>query len=99
MDPCSARSGDVAQLKYFECLFGRGVSVILAVAGMAFFIVLLIGGFKYLTSGGDPKALDSAKKTLTYAIGGMVILALAFLFLRFIEVFTGATVTNFVITR
>ena len=99
MDACSARTGNIAQLRYFECLFGRGISVILAIAGIAFFIVLVLGGFKYLTSGGDPKAIDSAKKTLTYGIGGMIVLALAFLFLRFIEVFTGAVVTNFVITR
>lgn len=87
----------VATLKGLEGLFGNLVSGLLSFAAIALFIMLLIGGFKYLTSGGDPKNLESAKATLTYAIIGMVLLALTFLILVLIEEFTGANVTNFVI--
>lgn len=76
-------------------VFSNVVQVALGLGGIVFFIMLISGGFKYITSGGDPKAVEEAKKTLTYAIGGMVLLALSFFLLRFIEVFTGAEVTKF----
>ncbi|OGM57321.1 hypothetical protein A3E46_01295 [Candidatus Woesebacteria bacterium RIFCSPHIGHO2_12_FULL_46_16] len=86
---------DVPTLKGFEAIFNNVVSVALAFAGIVLFIMLISGGFKYITAGGDPKGVEEAKKTLTYAIGGMVLLAASFLLLRFIEQFTGANVTQF----
>ncbi len=96
MDPCSAISSEgVFQLRYFECVFGNVVNVVLGLAGIVLFIMLLLGGFSYITSGGDPKKVESARNTLTYAIGGVIFIALAYLILKFIEVFTGAPVTEF----
>lgn len=85
----------VATLKGLEAVFNNVISVVLALAGIVLFIMLLSGGFKYITSGGDPKGIEGAKKTLTYAIGGMILLAMAFLILRFIQEFTGVDVTKF----
>lgn len=88
-----------AQLSQLEDVFGSVVTSLLALGGIVLFLMLLSGGFKYLTSGGDPKATEGAQKTLTYAIGGMVLLAGSYMILRIISDFTGADVTNFVITR
>jgi len=87
--------GDVAQLRDLEGVFGNVVSVVLGLAGIVLFIMLILGGFSYITSGGDPKKVESARNTLTYAIGGMIFIALAYLILKFIEVFTGVPVTEF----
>lgn len=86
---------DVATLKGVECVFENAVSVILALAGIVVFIMFLIGGFKYLTSGGDPKALEGAKGTLTHAILGLIVLVFAFLILVIIQAVTGINVTQF----
>lgn len=82
-------------LKALETIFSNVVGVILGLAGIALFIMLILGGFKYITAGGDPKAVDSARKTLTYAIGGMVLIAAGYLILQFIYQFTGVNVTQF----
>ena len=87
--------GDVAQLRDLEGVFGNVVSVVLGLAGVVLFIMLILGGFSYITSGGDPKKVESARNTLTYAIGGMIFIALAYLIIKFIEVFTGVPVTEF----
>ena len=87
--------GEPATLQSFEGMFERVIAALLGLAGILLFIMLLAGGFKFITSGGDPKSLESAKKTLTYAIGGIALVALSYLILRFIGVFTGADVTNF----
>jgi hypothetical protein len=57
--------------------------------------MLIVGGFKYLTAGGEAPAVESARKTITYAIAGLVLVALSFLILRFIYAFTGVDVTQF----
>ena len=84
-----------AQISDLEVVFENIIAVALGFAGIVLFIMLLVGGFKYLTSGGDPKAVQGAKSTVTVAIGGMILIALAFLILKFIEIFTGAPVTDF----
>ena len=86
-----------APLSKLEDVFGSVVTSLLALGGITLFLMLLSGGFKYLTSGGDPKATEGAQKTLTYAIGGLVMLAGSFLILKIIGTFTGTDtiITNF----
>jgi hypothetical protein len=76
------------------------VGIAMGFAGIALFVMLLIGGFRYITSGGDPKAAETAKKTLTYAISGMVLIACSYLILRLLSDFTGVVnITNFSVNR
>ena len=86
---------DAAELSDLGGIFENVVSAALAFAAIALFVMLIVGGFRYITAGGDPKGVEGARKTLTYAIAGMVLIALSFLILRFIETFTGANVTEF----
>jgi hypothetical protein len=71
--------------------FNNIVGVALGFAGIGLFIMLLIGGFKFITSGGDPKAAGAAKQTLTFAIVGMILIASAYLIIKIIGQFTGVT--------
>ncbi len=86
------------RLSDLEVVFKNTVNVILGFAGIAFFVLLLIGGIKYITSGGDPKAVEGAKKTITYAIGGLLVVVLSFIVLVLIKTLTGVEVTQFKIT-
>ena len=86
-------------LSELNTVFSNVVEVALWFGGIILFIMLLVGGFKYITSGGDPKSVEGAKRTLTFAIVGFVLLASAFLILRFIAYFTGANVTEFNIVQ
>lgn len=84
-----------AQLSALETVFGNVVNVALGFAGIVLFVMLLVGGFRYITAGGDPKGIEGARKTLTYAIAGMVLVALSYLILNFIANLTGAPITDF----
>lgn len=88
---------DVATLQDLEGVFENIVTLILGFGGIVLFIILIMGGFKFITAGGDPKAIEGAKKTLTYAIGGIILVAFSFLILRFISTFTGVDITQFTI--
>ena len=85
----------VAKLSALECVFASILNIVIRLGGILAFIFLIIGGFNWLTSGGDPKKLQQAKNTITYAILGIILLIVAWLILLFIEKFTGVTVTNF----
>jgi hypothetical protein len=46
--------------------------------------MIILGGFKYITSGGDTGNVTGAKNTILYAIVGLVIVALAQIIVRFV---------------
>lgn len=87
--------GDVPELSDITIFFSRILNFIAGFAVLAAFIMLVIGGFKFLTSGGDQKAVESAKSTITYAIIGLIALVGIWLLLKFVEIFTGVPVTQF----
>ncbi|HKB88113.1 MAG TPA: hypothetical protein VKC53_00540 [Patescibacteria group bacterium] len=86
------------QIADLEGIFGNIVQAILGFAGIVLFILILSGGIKYLTSGGDPKATEAAQKTITYAIGGLVLILLSYMILVLIKTITGVNVTEFKVT-
>jgi hypothetical protein len=88
-----------AKLSDLETVFGGVVKSALAFGGVVLFILLLVGGIKYITSGGDPKAAEGAQKTITYAIGGLILILLSYLILVLIRTITGVDVTQFKITQ
>lgn len=90
---------DPPTLQNLEEVFKSVVNVILGIAGITFFILLLSSGFKFITSGGDPKALEGAKKTLTYAIGGLILIIASYLILLLIKEITGVDVTIFKVVQ
>lgn len=90
-----AATDDVATFSDLESMIQRVVGLAIGFAGIVLFILLLVGGFKYITSGGDPKAVESAKGTLTSAIIGLVVLIVSYLILVLINVLTGVDVLNF----
>jgi len=70
------------------------ISILAPIAAIAFFIMFLVGGFKFVTSGGDPKAAGAARSTLTFALIGVLLVVASWLILSAIGQFTGVSVTN-----
>jgi Type IV secretion system pilin len=94
-DPESGEIFKVATIQGFECLFANIAQVVIYFAGIVFFIMLIKGGFSYLTSSGDQKKTAKATSTLTLSIIGLIGVVLSFLILKFIYSFTGVNVTEF----
>lgn len=91
--------GSPASFSDLNTLFETIVSGILSLGGIVLLIMLLLGGFKYITSGGDPKAAEGAKNTITYAIVGLVLLVGSYILLQTIGVITGVDLDTFEIYR
>lgn len=89
LGPCEAG------LQQIEDLFTNIISVIVGLGFIILLVMLIWAGFKYLTSGGDPKAVAAAHQTVSWAILGIIFMILAWLILQLIKTFTGIDVTTF----
>ena len=87
--------GGPAGISQIEYMFARVVCVTVPLGYIALLVVLVIAGFKYLTSGGEPKAVQSAHYTVTWALLGILFMAIAWIILQLIKAFTGIDVTTF----
>ncbi len=85
----------IAHLSCFEAIIKIFLNIAVRLAGIAAFIMLIVGGFQFLTAGGDAKKTQAASSTLTYAIFGLVAVIAAWFILLFIEKFTGVALTEF----
>ena len=86
-----------AGLNQLQAILVRLIEVSVGLAFIALVAMITWAGIRYLVSGGDPKGLQAATQTLTWAIVGMLFLVLAWLILKLIEAFTGVPVTTFCI--
>jgi hypothetical protein len=84
-----------ATLQDLTVVVQKILNIAVRLAGITAFIMLIVGGFQYLTAGGDPKKTQAAGSTITYAIFGLVAVIAAWFILLFIEKFTGVNVTEF----
>lgn len=71
-------------------LFGQGgifqtiTNILLFLIGAIAVIMLIIGGVRYVVSGGDQAQVTSAKNTILYAIVGIVVAFLAYAAVNFV---------------
>jgi len=60
------------------------VNIFSIVVGIVAVIMIIVGGFRYITSGGDSGNVTGAKNTILYAIIGLIIVALAQFVVKFV---------------
>lgn len=78
---CSTTSSGVERLnKGIHSL----INVLSLIVGLAAVVMIIIGGLRYITSGGSDTSVTSAKNTILYAIIGLIIVALAQVMVRFV---------------
>lgn len=65
---------------------------IFILAGLLTFFYLIFGGFKYMTAGGDEKAVTSAKNMITNAAVGLIIIFCAWWIMHIIEIVIGVSI-------
>lgn len=79
----------VATIQGVSCMVANILSVSLTVIGLAGFIMLIVGSLRWLMSGGNTQNVDSARKTMTFAVIGLVIALSSFVIINLIAEFTG----------
>jgi len=73
----------------FGQVVGAAIVLILIIAAIVFFFVLIIGGVRWITSGGDKTATEGARNQITSALIGLVIVFAAWAILQLVQIFFG----------
>jgi len=81
----SARGDDqVVNLFGSTGIFSTITNTLLFLLGAISVIMIIIGGLRYVISGGDSAAVTAAKNTILYAIVGVIVAILAYAIINFV---------------
>lgn len=80
-DQCAAAGNDATS--QINNIVHTIVNLLSAIVGIVAVIMIIVGGFRYITSGGNDTSVTAAKNTILYAIIGLVVVALAQVVVRF----------------
>lgn len=86
---------DVATLDCIPAVVQNVIFAAFIFAGIIALILIIYSGIKFILSGGDPKQVEAARKTMTYAIIGFLLILLSFAALNFISTVTGIDCIRF----
>jgi hypothetical protein len=67
--------GSSEKIKEIEDIPSAIAYALLGLVGVIFFVMLIYGGVQYMTAGGNPDQETKAKKTLIYAMIGIIVIA------------------------
>lgn len=60
------------------------INLLLYIIGAIAVLMVVIGGIRYVVSGGDQKAVTDAKNTILYAVIGLVVAMMAYAIVNFV---------------
>lgn len=78
---CAGTSGGTDQINN---IITTVINIFSLVVGVVSVIMIIVGGFRYITSGGDSSKVGGAKNTIIYALIGLVVVALAQFIVQFV---------------
>lgn len=68
----------------FSTIITRVINIFSILIGSISVIMIIIGGFRYIISGGDQNSVTAAKNTIMYAIIGLVVVLFSQVIVRFV---------------
>ncbi len=89
-----ANLGDLAKgtgAQGISLLLSRIIELIYIAGGLVFVFMVIMSAFQWIMSGGDKEAVGKARGRLTYAIIGIILMALSFVIIRVVGNITGFT--------
>ena len=88
---CGASDGNqIVTLECFPTFLMNLINGLLIFAGVAATALIMLGGIRYISSSGDQVKVEKARRTLTYAVIGLILIVLSFVFLNFLSTITGS---------
>ncbi|MFH1832787.1 MAG: hypothetical protein ABH816_01285 [Candidatus Levyibacteriota bacterium] len=93
VDSCVVTEGEAKNIATLACLpalFQNLIYALLFFSTIVAVFLIIYSGIKFITSGGDPKQVEGARHTMTYAIVGLIIIFLSFFIINLIAGITGA---------
>ena len=78
----------------FSSIVSALVSLVLIIAAIVFFFMLIIGGIRYILSGGDKAQTEAARNQITAALVGLVIVFAAYAIISLVNAFFNVNILS-----
>jgi len=94
---CAIDENGVTAAERIDQIVTQVINILSLAVGVVAVVMIIIGGLRYITSGGDSGNVTGAKNTILYAVVGLVVVALAQVIVRFVvnrATSTGPTITD-----
>lgn len=75
---------DQNDLSVVFTIAGNVVRILMYIGGIAAVVIIIVAGIQYITSAGNPDAVTRAKRTITNAVIGLVLVGLAYSIVTFL---------------
>ncbi len=85
-------AGSVATLQGLECLVANVFIVFITLIGLAGFVMFIVASFRWMTSGGNTKGVETARNTFTFVLIGIVVALSAYIIINLLAAFTGINI-------
>lgn len=83
---------DTIQITDIGQLISALVGTTLIIAALLAFLYLILGGIKWITSGGDKAGMEEARNKITHAIVGLIIVGAAWSIMTLVQNFLGVQI-------
>lgn len=86
VSPVYAQSADVTKIQTF---IENIIQVLVTLSGLVAVVFIVWGGIGYITSSGNPEALEKSKKTILYSVIGLTLVLGAFVLSNIVSQLAG----------
>ena len=80
----NAAGANMDQGAEVDGIVGNVVNVFLYIVGAVAVIMVIFGGFQYMTSAGDPSKASKGRNTVVYAIVGLLLAVFAYAIINYV---------------
>lgn len=87
--------GAVVTLKCIPVILQNLINYAFIFAGVVALVFIIISGIRLITSGGDPKQAEASRKTMTFAIIGLLIVLLSIAIINIVGKVTNVNIFGF----
>ena len=78
----------------FQGVVQWAIAVVLVLAAVIFFFMLVIGGVKWITSGGDKGKTEAARNQITAALVGLIIVFASWAIMQLVNLIFGVDIIS-----
>jgi hypothetical protein len=78
------RDQDDQKLFGANSIWGRVINMMIFLIGAVSVVMIIVGGLRYVLSGGDSSAINGAKNTILYSIVGLAVAIMAYAIVNFV---------------
>jgi len=87
---CETIDWNNPELRALVCIFNRVYNALILSVGAVFIIWMIISGIRYMSAGGDEKAVAAARRSLTFAVLGFILVLFAYTIIALLDKLLGA---------